>query len=77
MRSHVNWPTTFEPTPEPTMTITVRVRDVYGCRTIYPVCAAAQTFATIAGTKTLPYWVITAIKNLGYTVEVEQEPVTL
>lgn len=77
MRSHIHWPSPTEPAPEPTMTITVRVRDVYGCRTIYPVCSAAQTFATIAGTKTLPYWVIAAIKNLGYTVEVEQEPVTL
>ena len=73
MRSHISYPTTSEPT----MTITVRMRDIYGNRTIYPVCAAAQTFATIAGTKTLPYWVITAIKNLGYRVEVEQEPVTL
>jgi hypothetical protein len=59
------------------MKITVRVRDVYGCRTIYPVCADAQIFAMIAGTKTLPFWVIDKIKRLGYTVEVEQEPVTL
>ena len=73
MRSHISYPTTSEPT----MTITVRMRDIYGNRTIYPVCAAAQTFATIAGTKTLPYWVIAAIKNLGYEIVVEQEPVTL
>jgi hypothetical protein len=59
------------------MKITVRVRHVYGNRTIYPVCGIAQTFANIAGTTTLPFWVITAIKNLGYTVEVEQEAVTL
>ena len=59
------------------MKITVRVRNIYGNRTIYPVCEAAQTFARIAGTQTLPYWVITAIKKLGYAVEVEQETVTL
>jgi hypothetical protein len=59
------------------MKITVRIRDVYGNRTIYPVCPAAQTFALIAGTATLPMWVITAIKKLGYAVEVQQEPVTL
>ena len=77
MRSHINWPTTFEPTPEPTMTITVRIRYVYGNRTVYPVCAAAETFAQIAGSKTLPFWVIDKIKRLGYSIEVEQEPVTL
>jgi hypothetical protein len=59
------------------MKITVRIRDIYGNRTIYPACPAAETFARIAGTKTLPFWVIAAVKNLGYTVEVEQEPVTL
>ena len=59
------------------MKITVRVRNIYGNRTIYPVCSGAQTFARIAGTTTLPFWVIAAVKNLGYTVEVEQEPVTL
>jgi hypothetical protein len=75
MRSHVNWPTTFE--PEPTMTITVKIRYVYGNRTIYPVCAQAELFAQIAGSKTLPFWVIDKIKRLGYAVEVEQEPVTL
>ena len=73
MRSHINWPSTTEPT----MTITVRIKYIYGNRTIYPVCPAAETFAQIAGTTTLPFWVIDKIKKLGYTVEVEQEPVTL
>ena len=59
------------------MKINVRIRYVYGNRTIYPVCAAAQTFAAIAGTQTLPFWVIDKIKSLGYAIEVEQEPVTL
>jgi hypothetical protein len=73
MRSHISYPTTSEPT----MTITVRIRYVYGNRTIYPVCEAAHTFAQIAGTQTLPFWVIDKIKKLGYAIEVEQEPVTL
>jgi hypothetical protein len=73
MRSHISYPTTTEPT----MTITVRIKDVYGCRNIYPVCPAAELFAQIAGTKTLPFWVIDKIKRLGYSVEIEQEPVTL
>lgn len=59
------------------MKITVRVRNIYGNRTIYPVCEAAQTFARIAGTQTLPFWVIDKIKSLGYAIEIEQEPVTL
>jgi len=60
------------------MKITVRIRYVYGNRTIYPVCAAAETFAQIAGSKTLPFWVIDKIKRLGYSIEVQQdEPVTL
>ena len=59
------------------MKITVKIKDVYGCRNIYPVCPAAELFAQIAGTKTLPFWVIDKIKRLGYAVEIEQEPVTL
>jgi len=59
------------------MTITVRIRYVYGNRTVYPVCAAAETFAQIAGTQTLPFWVIDKIKKLGYEIVVEQEAVTL
>jgi hypothetical protein len=60
------------------MKITVKIKDVYGCRNIYPVCPAAELFAQIAGTKTLPFWVIDKVKKLGYAVVVEQqEPVTL
>jgi len=59
------------------MKITVKIKDVYGCRTVYPICKAAHTFARIAGTKTLPMWVIDQVKSLGYAVEIEQEPVTL
>ena len=73
MRSHISYPTTTEPT----MQILVRIKDVYGNRTIYPVCPAAELFAQIAGTKTLPLWVIDKVKKLGYEIVVEQEPVTL
>ena len=59
------------------MKITVRVRDVYGCRTVYPVCSAAETFAQIAGTKTLPLWVVEKIKKLGYEIVIDHEAVTL
>ncbi len=54
------------------MGITVKVKDVYGKRTIYPVDEAAKQFAAIAGTKTLTQSVIDHIKTLGYEIKVEQ-----
>jgi len=60
------------------MKIVVRVRNVYGNRTVYPVCDDAKLFARIAGHSTLTHNTIDLIKRLGYVVEVEQtEPVTL
>lgn len=55
------------------MEITVRIKDVYGIRTVYPVSADAKTLAAIAGTKTLQPNVIAAIKKLGYKITVETE----
>lgn len=54
------------------MNITVRIKDVYGVRQVYPVSEEAQVLASIAGTKTLQPNVIAAIKKLGYTIQVEQ-----
>jgi len=60
------------------MKIVVRVRNVYGNRTVYPVCDDAKLFALIAGHSTLTYNTIELIKRLGYVIEVEQDqPVTL
>lgn len=57
------------------MNITVKVKDVYGTRQVYPVSKEAQLLAQIAGTKTLQPNVIEAIKKLGYTINVEAEAV--
>jgi hypothetical protein len=60
------------------MKIVVKVRNVYGNKTVYPVCDAAKVFARIAGHSTLTAMTIDLIKKLGYFIEVEQdEPVTL
>ena len=56
------------------MQITVKRKSVYGEEKIYPVCEAAQTFASIAGTKTLTTETISRIKKLGYRVALEQQP---
>lgn len=55
------------------MEITVRITSNYGARAVYPVCPTAQTFADIAGTKTLKPETLAKIKSLGYTVNVQAE----
>lgn len=49
--------------------ITVKIKSVYGEEKIYPVCTDAQTFADLAGTRTLTISTIEHIKRLGYKVE--------
>jgi hypothetical protein len=51
--------------------IIVRAETHYGRQTVYPVCETANTFAAIAGTKTLTARVIKLIRNLGYQIEVQ------
>ena len=58
-------------------TITVQVREVYGVEAIYPVCNSAFLFAQIAGTKTLTRRTIALIKQLGYTIDVQQQEIKL
>lgn len=59
------------------MTITVKFKDVYGNRLVYPVCDNAQHFASIAGTKTLSDAVLKTIISMGYDVKLEQETLSL
>jgi hypothetical protein len=58
-----------------TQAITVRITNVYGQKTVYPVCETAQIFADIAGTKTLKPTTINSIKALGYTINVQAETI--
>jgi hypothetical protein len=55
------------------MQITVTIREIYGIKTVYPVCITAKVFASIAGTKTLTLatlkkieaWVIPSCNKLS------------
>ena len=57
------------------LAITVRVRNVYGNRTVYPVCDKAKIFAQLAGHSTLTSATLDGIRRLGYLIEVQQERV--
>jgi len=50
--------------------ITVQIRTVYGVDKIYPLSVEAQTFARMAGTKTLSEANIKDITSLGYEVHI-------
>ena len=53
------------------MTITVKIKNIYGNETVYPVCDTAQTFAKMLNTKTLTREALKHIKALGYSIQVE------
>ncbi len=55
------------------MVIQVKIKNVYGNETIYPVCDKAKIFARMVGQKSLTMTEIQNIKALGYTVQVVQE----
>ena len=53
--------------------IIVRIKDVYGRQTAYPVCDKAKLFAKLAGTATLTHDARQIILALGYNIEVEPQ----
>ena len=55
------------------MNITVRIANNFGNRAVYPVCSDAQTFAELAGTKTLTDETLRLVKDLGYEVQIQRE----
>lgn len=59
------------------MKIQVQLKNVYGNTTIYPICDKAKLFAALVGQKTLTARDIKHIKDLGYSVDVIQETVSL
>lgn len=59
------------------MTIQVKIKQVYGKDTIYPVCEKAKLFADMANQKTLTDKEVNLIKQLGYSIAVVQEAVSL
>jgi hypothetical protein len=48
------------------------VRNIYGNKTVYPVCDKAKIFAQIAGHSTLTSATLDGIRRLGYLIEVQQ-----
>jgi hypothetical protein len=52
------------------MKISINIRNVYGVEQAYPACDDAETFAKIAGTKTLQPATLRLIAELGYEIEV-------
>lgn len=55
------------------MTIQVLVKNNYGTQAVYPTCTVGETFAQIAGTKTLTDETRALMKQLGYQFEVKSE----
>jgi len=56
--------------------LTVEIKNQFGRDAIHPINSIAQTFALIAGTKTLTKQHIKYIKTLGYTVQVVSDAPT-
>jgi hypothetical protein len=55
------------------MTIQVLVKNNYGAQVVYPACEIGETFAAIAGTKTLTDETRALMKRLGYHFEAKVE----
>ena len=49
--------------------ILIEVKQSYGRPVIYPACNNAETFARLAGTKTLTASTLELIEQLGYTID--------
>jgi hypothetical protein len=56
-----------------TMTITVRIKNNYGQQVVYPFCEVSKKLAALAGTTTLTPMAIRLIKDIGYTVKVQEQ----
>lgn len=54
------------------MDIEVEVRNIYGKKTVYPVCRTATLLAKLSGNKTFTESAITTLKQLGYKFKVIQ-----
>jgi hypothetical protein len=59
------------------MTATVEIKTHYGTQYIYPICQTAQHLAALTGKKTFSHSDIKTIKALGYSINVQQDKVTL
>ena len=53
--------------------ILVKIKQVYGNKTIYPICDSGKLLLELTGKKTFTEKDILAIKKLGYTFNVKQD----
>lgn len=60
--------------PIPMREIHVKIKNVYGKDTIYPVCRTANAFCALIKQKTFTMYDIDAIKNLGYRIIIVVDP---
>jgi len=49
--------------------ILIEIKHSYGRKVIYPACNNAETFAKLAGTRTLTADALALIEQLGYTID--------
>ena len=49
--------------------ILIEVKSQYGNNVIYPACDNAETFAKLAGTKTLTKHTLELVEQLGYKID--------
>lgn len=50
------------------MKVLVNIKQLYGDTNIYPACPRSESFARIAGTKTLTWEMLKEIRTLGYDI---------
>jgi len=55
------------------MELKVKIRNVFGSKTIYPICDKSKLLAKFKKQKTLTDDDVTLLKELGYTFTVESE----
>lgn len=55
------------------MEITIKIKNVYGNETIYPVCDKSKIFAEMLGQKTLTRRDLQSISKLGFKISLEPQ----
>jgi hypothetical protein len=55
------------------MNITVKIKNVYGKRRVYPACETSNLLIALSNLQTFDEAHIDVIKKLGYTIHVEAE----
>lgn len=54
------------------MELTIKSKDVYGRTLYYPACERSKLFAQLTSKTTLTPETLAIVKNLGYTINIQQ-----